>query len=96
MWGHCGQCAQGFSQGFVFFSVSVFICVDPIPSSVQGKRDAFRDHGESVPSQTSILNILALATDKISGEKLSSQQIVAQSQTFILAGATPESVVPVS
>lgn len=59
---------------------------------VQGKRDAFRDHGESVPSQTSILNILALATDKISGEKLSSQQIVAQSQTFILAGYETTSV----
>lgn len=61
---------------------------------MQGKRDAFRDHGESVPSETSILNILALATDKISGEKLSSQQIVAQSQTFILAGATPQNPRP--
>ena len=40
-----------------------------------------------MPSQTSILNILARASDKTSGQKLSSQQIVAQSQTFILAGA---------
>ena len=53
---------------------------------LQGKRDARKDHAASVPSQTSILNILARASDKASGEKLSSQQIVAQSQTFILAG----------
>ena len=54
---------------------------------MQGKRDAFKDHGESVPSSTSILNILANASDKVTGKKLSSEQIVAQSQTFILAGA---------
>ncbi len=46
------------------------------------------DHGGAVPSQGSILHILARATDKGTGQKLSSQQIIAQAQTFILAGGT--------
>ena len=47
---------------------------------LQGKREARKDHGRSVPRETSILNILAKATDKTTGAALSDAQIVAQAQ----------------
>jgi len=51
-------------------------------SRLQGKREARKDHGRSVPRETSILNILAKATDKTTGAALSDAQIVAQAQVL--------------
>ena len=68
--------------------------VPTMPSSTatlrhkQRKREARKDHGTKVASCTSILDILACssANDKTSRQKLSRQQIIAQSQKFMLAG----------
>ena len=53
----------------------------------QGKAAAAAEYGDQTPAENSIVHMLARASDKTSGQSLTDIQIVAQTYTFMLAGA---------
>ena len=54
---------------------------------LQGKAAAAAEYGDQTPAENSIVHMLARASDKTSGQSLTDIQIVAQTYTFMLAGA---------
>jgi hypothetical protein len=61
---------------------------------LQAKADAKREYGSAVPRDGSLLHHLLRAHNKETGRPFSELEIMAQGNTFLLAGATPAGCSP--